>query len=162
MSGRDLVGAVTEDGCTGNRALWWGASIRELIALANEGRTPLLADPGDTGAPAVPALSVIDLDGVHIGQRVVVIFAEADPQRPVVLGVLTGQAQWPQAKSPAQAEVSVDGEQLLVTAKRELVLRCGKASITLTQAGKILINGAYVLSRSTGVNRIKGGSVQLN
>ena len=43
-----------------------------------------------------------------------------------------------------------------------MVLRCGKASITLTKAGKVLIEGSYVLSRSTGVNRIKGGSVQLN
>ena len=41
-------------------------------------------------------------------------------------------------------------------------LRCGKASITLTRAGKVLIRGAYLLSRSSGVNRIKGGSVQIN
>ena len=32
----------------------------------------------------------------------------------------------------------------------------------LTRAGKVLIQGAYLLSRSTGVNRIKGGSVQIN
>jgi hypothetical protein len=41
-------------------------------------------------------------------------------------------------------------------------LQCGKASITLTRAGKVLINGAYVSSRSSGVNRLKGGSIQLN
>ena len=44
----------------------------------------------------------------------------------------------------------------------QLVLRCGKASITLTKAGKVLIQGTYLSSRSSGVNRIKGGSVQLN
>jgi hypothetical protein len=43
-----------------------------------------------------------------------------------------------------------------------MVLRCGKASITLTRAGKVLIQGSYVLSRSTGVNRVKGGAVQIN
>jgi len=42
------------------------------------------------------------------------------------------------------------------------VLRCGKASITLTREGKVLIHGSYISSRSTGVNRVKGGSVQLN
>jgi hypothetical protein len=47
-------------------------------------------------------------------------------------------------------------------APEQLVLRCGKASITLTKAGKVLIEGSYVSSKSTGVNRIKGGSVQLN
>jgi hypothetical protein len=49
-----------------------------------------------------------------------------------------------------------------VSAKERLVLRCGKASVTLTRAGKVIIEGSYVVSRSTGVNRIKGGSVQLN
>ena len=42
------------------------------------------------------------------------------------------------------------------------MLRCGKASITLTREGKVLIKGAYLSSRSSGVNRIKGGSVQIN
>ena len=61
-----------------------------------------------------------------------------------------------------EVEVDADGERLMVSAKEQLVLRCGKASITLTKEGKVLIQGAYVSSRSSGVNRIKGGSVQLN
>ena len=56
----------------------------------------------------------------------------------------------------------MDGERLIFRANEEIVLRCGKASITLTKAGKIILRGAYVLSRSSGVNRIKGGSVQIN
>jgi hypothetical protein len=59
-------------------------------------------------------------------------------------------------------EASVDGERLEFTASREMVFRCGEASITLTRAGKVLIQGCYLLSRSSGVNRIKGGSVQIN
>ena len=50
----------------------------------------------------------------------------------------------------------------MLTAEHEIVLRCGKASLTLTRAGKVLIRGTYLLSRSSGVNRIKGGSVQIN
>jgi hypothetical protein len=65
-----------------------------------------------------------------------------------------------ETQSPLEAEV--DGERLVFTAKKEIVLRCGKASITLTRSGKVLIRGAYLLSRSSGVNRIKGGSVQIN
>ena len=59
-------------------------------------------------------------------------------------------------------EVLCDGEKVEVNAERELVLRCGKASITLTRAGKILLRGAYVSTRATGVNRVQGGSVQIN
>ena len=60
------------------------------------------------------------------------------------------------------AQARVDGERVEIEGKREITLRCGKASITLTAAGKIILRGAYILSRSTGVNKIKGGSVQLN
>jgi hypothetical protein len=59
-------------------------------------------------------------------------------------------------------EARVDGHRVVLDAEQEIVLRCGKASITLTRAGKVLIRGAYLLSRSSGVNRIKGGSVQIN
>jgi hypothetical protein len=59
-------------------------------------------------------------------------------------------------------EIEADAERLIVSAKDQLVLRCGKASITLTKAGKVLIQGTYLSNQSSGVNRIKGGSVQIN
>ena len=46
-----------------------------------------------------------------------------------------------------------DDDRIELAADREIVLRCGKASITLTSAGKVIISGAYLLSRSSGVNR---------
>jgi hypothetical protein len=73
----------------------------------------------------------------------------------------------PSADATAQpAERTADDaaipERLELTAEKEIVLRVGDASITLTRAGKIILRGTYVLSRSSGVNRIKGGSVQIN
>ena len=59
-------------------------------------------------------------------------------------------------------EVTVDGQRITFNAREQIELRCGKASIILTRAGKIIIRGAYLLNRSSGVNRIKGGSVQIN
>ena len=50
----------------------------------------------------------------------------------------------------------------MLTAEREIVLKCGEASITLTRAGKVLIKGTYVLSRSSGYNKIKGAAVDIN
>jgi len=139
-----------------------GVFIGELIAMKDDGRTPLVLYPGQPGTTALAARSVVDLHGAHIGKQVVLMFDEGDPARPIVMGVLREGEGWPLAERPGQVEVDVDGERLVVSAKEQIVLRCGKASITLTKAGKVLIQGAYVLSRSSGVNRVKGGSVQLN
>ena len=139
-----------------------GVVIGELLALTDNGQTPLVRFPGQPGTSAIAARSSVDLHGPHIGQPLVLMFERGDPARPIVMGVLRAAAGWPEAERPGQVEVDADGQRLVVSAKEQLVLRCGKASITLTKAGKVLIEGSYVLSRSTGVNRIKGGSVQLN
>ena len=136
--------------------------IGELLALADDAMKPLVRYPGQPGSSAIAARSSVDLHGPHIGQSVLLVFEHGDPLRPVVIGVLRGATGWPDGDKPAQVDVDVDGQRMIVSAKEQLVLRCGKASITLTKAGKVLIEGSYVLSRSTGVNRIKGGSVQLN
>jgi hypothetical protein len=139
-----------------------GVVIGELIAIKDEGRTPLVLFPGQPGPAAVAACTVVDLHGPHIGSRVVLMFEGGDPGKPIVMGVLREGAGWPLDQRPGQVEVDADGERMIVSAKEQLVLRCGKASITLTRAGKVLIEGSYLLSRSSGVNRIKGGSIQLN
>jgi hypothetical protein len=61
-----------------------------------------------------------------------------------------------------QQDISVDGKRIVIEGQHEIVLKCGDASITLTKAGKILIRGKYLSNRSSGVNRIMGGSVQVN
>jgi Domain of unknown function (DUF6484) len=107
----------------------------------------------------VVARSTISLSVSQIGCEVALIFEHSDLNRPIILGCIQPQAL---VERERPVEVKLDGEQLTLSADREIVLRCGKSSITLTRAGKILIRGAYLLSRSSGVNRIKGGSVQIN
>lgn len=105
--------------------------------------------------------STVPITQADVGREVLVAFEAGDARCPYIVGLLWEQGQNP----PAQAEpieAKVDGEQVVIEGKKEIVLKCGKASITLTRAGKVLIRGAYVLSRSSGVNRIKGGSVQVN
>jgi hypothetical protein len=139
-----------------------GVIVGELAGMADEGRTPLVVYPGQPGSAAIAARSVVDLHGAHIGKPVVLVFEGGAPGLPIVLGIVRAAEAWPLGQKPGQVEVEADGERLTVTAKEELVLRCGEASITLTKAGKVLIHGRYVSSRSSGVNRVKGGSVHIN
>lgn len=160
MSGRDLIEAQLQTAAAANA--WNAVLTGELIAITDGDDTPLVVFPGQPGTAAVRARSVVDLHGAHIGRQVMLMFEEADPRRPIVMGVLRGAEGWPRAEAAAQVEIDVDGRRMVISAAEQLVLRCGKASVTLTKAGKVLINGSYVSSRSTGVNRVRGGSVQLN
>jgi hypothetical protein len=139
-----------------------GVLTGRLVALGGADRTPLVMFAGQPSSAAVAARSTIDLHGAHIGRQVVLVFDGADPAKPIILGVIRGDGDRSAVHAAGNVDVSADGERMIVTAKEQLVLRCGEASVTLTKAGKVLIQGTHVLSRSSGVNRIKGGSVQLN
>jgi hypothetical protein len=94
----------------------------------------------------------------------VLVCEQDDPRRPIVLGVLQDRPTPSSGVTNPTELVSVkrDDDQLVLTAEREIVLRCGNASITLTRAGKVVIKGSYILSRSSGYNKIKGAAVDIN
>jgi Domain of unknown function (DUF6484) len=139
-----------------------GAVIGVLIGFKDEGRTPLVIFPSQPGDAAVAARATVDVHGSHIGREVALIFEEADPRRPIIVGLLQRADGAPLMPPSGQVSVDADGERLIVSARDRLVLRCGNASITLTKSGKILIEGAYVSSSASGVNRVTGSSIQLN
>ncbi|MFL6601950.1 MAG: DUF6484 domain-containing protein [Steroidobacteraceae bacterium] len=139
-----------------------GAIVGVLIGFQDDGRRPLVIFAGQAGDAATSSRTTQDLHGAHIGAEVVLVFEGADPRRPVIVGVLPRADGSSVPRQLLQAEVQVDGERTIVSAKEQLVLRCGAASITLTRTGKVLIQGTYISQRSAGVMRIKGGSVQLN
>lgn len=111
----------------------------------------------------VPARTTVSLLRQHVNANVVVLFEQGDVRRPIIVGVLIDPRSLPAAPVPAPlVEAQVDDQRVVLTAEREIVLKCGEASITLTRAGKVLIKGTYVLSRSSGYNKIKGAAVDIN
>jgi hypothetical protein len=120
-------------------------------------------------------------------QGAVLVFEGGDPARPVLLGLLAAPspsalldsvidetsraavASRPaaapagrQGQRKAEVEARLDGKRVVLEARDEIVLRCGDASITLRRDGKLMVRGAYVETRASGVNRIKGGAVKIN
>jgi hypothetical protein len=141
-------------------AAFAGVVIGQLAGI--RAGTPLVLYPGQPGTAAVAARSTIDLHGAHVGKALVLMFEQADPGSPIVVGVLRPADAATQAPGTGLVEIDCDGDRLIVAAKDQLVLRCGSASITLTKEGRIVLRGTHLSSDSTGVNRIKGGSIQLN
>jgi uncharacterized protein DUF6484 len=139
-----------------------GVVVGTLVGFTDNGATPLVTYRDQPGIPALPARTTVDLHGPHIGRAAVLMFEEGDPCRPIIVGCIRHPGDRSLPRLPGQVEVDADGERLVVSANQGLVLRCGKASITLSPEGKVVIRGTQVVSHASGLNRIKGGSVQVN
>ena len=146
----------------------------------DEARGPIVDFPESPGEP-LPARSTVELDADSVraalaaGRAVLLSFEGGRPERPIITGLLQpSPADQPDAEPDAseqseltldpsaQLETRVDGRRVELEAADEIVLRCGKASIVLRRNGRVVIRGTYVETRSRGVNRIKGGSVEIN
>ena len=107
----------------------------------------------------VQARSTLRLKHRDLNCDVMLLFENDDPTLPIIVGIMEDSHGPDETGS---VDVEVDGQRIVLTAKQEIVLRCGEASITLTRAGKILIRGTHVSSRSSGLNKMKGAVVQIN
>ena len=145
-----------------------GVIIGELVDLDGAGGARVDFPLNPAGAPVL-ARPTVALSASDAGRKVALLFEEGDPGRPILVGVIQDPLDQLLAaprvlgeETAAERELVLDVERLLLNATRDIVLRCGEASITLKRDGKVLIRGTHVLSRSSGPNRVKGASVQIN
>ena len=125
---------------------------------------PLVTDLACLPGEIVAARTIVSLRREMIGNQLLIVFEDGDVQRPIILGVIQVPQRQAAAVSLGQGPMNatVDNERVEIVAEREIVLRCGDASITLTRGGKVIIKGNYILSRSTGYNKIKGAAIDIN
>ena len=103
-----------------------------------------------------------------LGREVLLVFEKGDPERPIIVGLIGDFLEdiifmeTNEHNSQEPKEALVDGKRVTLEAKEEVVLKCGKGSITIRKDGKIVIRGTHLLSRSSGPQRIKGSSVSIN
>lgn len=129
-----------------------GVLVGEVVGVDDQG-LPLVST-GEHGARAADVVWMPDAPNWAkcVGLRVVLGHLGGDEQRPVVLGLLDAPPKT-RAKTP---------DTLHVESKRELVIECGKSKIAMRADGRIEIRGGHLISRSSGPNKIKGGSVHIN
>ncbi len=135
-----------------------GVVVGVLVGVDELG-VPHVDYPGNRRG-ILAAKSTVRLSADDVDREIGLMFEEADPDRPLILGVI--EEPVPLAPPAKPIHATIDGETVTITAESEIVFQCGKASITLSRDGKIQIRGAYLVSRSSGVNRIQGGSIELN
>jgi hypothetical protein len=132
--------------------------IGRVVGTAKNG-APLVDYPGNLASSPVRAVATARYDVLAVNAQVALMFVGGDRARPLAIGLIVSPAEEPADEGPVAAPIE---EVVTLTASREIVLQCGRASIVLTRAGKVLVRGAHVSSRSSGMQRITGASVQIN
>jgi hypothetical protein len=139
-----------------------------LDGVDAEGR--LLFRPDGTADTFPVTIGVEVPDGALVkaartGRRATVLVPqdEADGVTPVLIALLRERVRAEARDAmPGDLEVKVDGETLKLRAENTLELRCGKARLVLRRDGRVVLNGAHIVSSSTGPHRIKGATIALN
>lgn len=135
-----------------------GPTVGKLAGVGADGQ--IWIDLPASRRQEVLARTTVSLDASMIGRELLIAFVDNDPDLPVVTGVM----RLPQDATGAAplAEAIVDAERIVLTGRREVVLRCGGASIALAADGRVVIKGANLLATASGLHRIRGGAVQIN
>jgi hypothetical protein len=89
-------------------------------------------------------------------QSVLLVFENGDKSLPIIAGIVRDRID-----DPRLTRVGTKDE-LALEAKKELILVCGKSSVTLRSDGRIILKGVEILSRASGSNKIRGASVKIN
>lgn len=142
------------------------ARVGQLVAVDERGFA--WVNFGDGGSPVAAAVAFTatrdQLEHVMSVKAPVVVYGDADGLQVVaVVGVALSAPTSPPAATQSPAiEADVDGQRVCLSGEKEVVIACGKSSITLRANGRVIIKGVQIESYSEGTNRIKGGQVRIN
>jgi hypothetical protein len=149
-----------------------GAMIGKITDITRQGQV-LVEFPENILGPLVArfaesiAIKLRNIQGA-VDRKVLLVFEDNDPKLPIIIDIVCDSIGEGSEKDTIAVQMDdpehifIDGKKVTFNATDQIILRCGKSSITLSRAGKVLIKGAYLLNRSSGVNRIRGASVQIN
>lgn len=101
-----------------------------------------------------------------VGAQVLFICENQERARAILVGTLMRVEPLPVEQTLDLGSrtlcAQLDGRRVVLEAEQEIVLRCGKGSLTLTADGRIVMKGVEITSRAQGVHKIRGATVNIN
>ncbi|TYK64483.1 DUF6484 domain-containing protein [Colwellia echini] len=149
--------------------------IGTLVGIDDSGQAQVDFPQNPASTPLIATTTTV-VTQQQVSRQVALLFNQGYLNKPIIIGLIHNPLDamlenFDPTVTTEKVEltgdlsmdnVSVDGNNVTFEAKEQMVFKCGESSITLTKSGKVLIRGKYLLNRSSGVNRIMGGSVQVN
>lgn len=138
-----------------------------LDGIDGEGRVLFLPEAGGRSPfPVAIGLPIPDaalVKAARTGARALALRVSGPGERWVLVGLLRERVgEKARDAAPGQLEITVDGETVRIEAQHQIELRCGRSKLLLRKDGRVVLSGSYVLTKSTGPNKIKGATIALN
>lgn len=95
-----------------------------------------------------------------VDAEVLLVFEANDLRRPIIIGFLSDRLRPAEPTTPASTESPA--ERVLIEAGKEIELRCGSASIRMTDDGRVVVKGRNLTSRASESNKVRGAVVLIN
>jgi len=143
-----------------------GLQVGAWVGTDDQGR-PLVSVGGRDAVVARCTVACPAGHGASAGESVpaLLFLEDGDVERPIIVGFIATVL----APAPTLVDMqlkpsgaTLDGKRLVFEASQEVVLKCGKGSITLQANGRVVIKGTELVSRAEGTNKIRGASVSIN
>lgn len=161
LLGEILVGGVAHQSQHSGPIVQLG----DLRGVDPEGRILFLPDGAEGGPfPVTIGCDVSDPSLARAAQerrRALAVRASGATEEWVLVGLIRDRIA-PAAVEDRDTRVVIDGETVRFGAEREIELRCGQSSLVLRSDGRVVLKGAYVVSVSSGPNKVRGAVVTLN
>ena len=125
-------------------------------------------DNADADFPVVARVAMTgqstSQDAQLIGKKVLMVLENGDPTLPIIIGLISDVL--PRPLSPIHGNIEdgfeLNGKRMSFEGREEVVLRCGKASITLRADGQVVVKGTRLMSRASETNKVRGATVLIN
>jgi len=147
-------------------------SVPRVGWIAGDGKSLIVDYSKNTRGP-LAARTTVALEGEALARAarerasVLLLFENDDPGLPIVVGLIRSETPLLDAAlepMPARVptEARLDGRRVVLEGHDEIELRCGRAVILLRRGGEVVIRGVSLKTEASGINRIRGGKVQIN
>lgn len=139
-------------------------TIGVIASISDDGQVLVTCDLNQQPTPALSTQFFAEPQSL-VGEQVLLAFVDNDLLQPVIVGLLSQSVSNElliHNSTKHQKKLHISVEDFALNATKNIDINVGHSSLLLDRFGKIVLKGKNLISRATGKNKIKGGSISLN